>query len=115
MRRGYQKAIADSGKQFVLTDLGYEVTPDHVKPEREVGKPVNKLFVDSVPISWIDKGYVEEVIVDPAAYREKLEQEKAIRYRAYMDILLIGSEEEVKAESDKLEEVEEELRKLGDA
>lgn len=114
MRRGYQKAIADSGKQFVLTDLGYEVTPDHVKPEREVGKPVNKLFVDSVPISWVDKGYVEEVIVDPVAYREKLEQEKEVRHRAYMDILLTGSEEEVKAASDRLDEVEAELTRLGD-
>lgn len=114
MRRGYQKAIADRGKQFVLTDLGYDVTPDHVKQEREVGKPVNKLFVDSVPISWVDKGYVEELIVDPVAYREKLEQEKEVRHRAYMDILLTGSEEDVKEASDRLNEMEAELTRLED-
>lgn len=34
------KKEAESGKHFVLTVKGYERTPDRVKLEREVGKPV---------------------------------------------------------------------------
>lgn len=49
--------IAEPGKQFVVTEYGYKKTPDAVKPEREVGKPV-KGFEDKVPPSWIKKGYV---------------------------------------------------------
>lgn len=55
--------MAEKGKQFVLTQKGYLASPDKVKPEREVGKPVfpNLGFDTSVPISWITNGYVEEV------------------------------------------------------
>lgn len=55
----YRK-IAENGKHFVVTVKGYEHTPDKVKPERAIGKPV-KGYEYSVPQSWIDKGYVEEV------------------------------------------------------
>lgn len=48
------------GKQFVVTDEGYKHTPEAVKPEREIGKPIRG-YERSVPQSWIDKGYVEEV------------------------------------------------------
>lgn len=54
------KKEAESGKHFVLTVKGYERTPDRVKLERAVGKPV-KGYEYSVSQSWIDKGYVEEV------------------------------------------------------
>lgn len=53
------KVNAQKGKKFVLTKKGYEATPDEVKHERKVGETV-KGFEESVPISWIDKGYVEE-------------------------------------------------------
>lgn len=46
--------------------------------------------------------------------REKLEAEKEIRYKAYMQILLTGSEEDVREASKRLDEVEAELKKLGD-
>ena len=52
---------AQSGRQFLLTEYGYQETPDHVKHEREVGKPV-KGFETRVPVSWIEKGYVKEEI-----------------------------------------------------
>ena len=48
------------GKQFLLTEYGYRKTPDHVKHERAVGKPV-KGFESKVPVSWVMKGYVKEV------------------------------------------------------
>ena len=54
MRLGYSKAIADSGKQFVLTALGYEKTPERVKPERAVGKPI-KGYESAVPLLWAKK------------------------------------------------------------
>lgn len=54
------KKEAESGKRFVLTVKGYERTPDRVKLERAAGKSV-KGYEYSVPQSWIDKGYVEEV------------------------------------------------------
>lgn len=50
---------ADEGCVFVLTEYGYERTPEAVKRERAVGKPV-PLFSEKVPASWIKKGYVEE-------------------------------------------------------
>lgn len=50
---------ATKGKQFVLTEKGYNRTPDHVKRERKVGGPV-KGFETSVPMTWVEKGYVEE-------------------------------------------------------
>lgn len=59
----YQSAKA--GKVFVLTQKGYEETPDRVKQEREVGQPL-KGFEHSVPASWIKQGYVEEQ-ADPRA------------------------------------------------
>lgn len=52
--------IAQKGKHFVLTEKGYKKTPDNVKPERSIGKPL-KGFEYSVPTSWFEKGYVEEV------------------------------------------------------
>lgn len=55
----YKKSVKE-GKIFVLTRYGYEKTPTNVKPERAVGKPV-KEFEYSVPSSWIEKGYVEEI------------------------------------------------------
>lgn len=53
------KKSAARGKQFVLTAEGYKHTPDRVKPERAVGKPIRG-YERSVPQIWIDKGYVEE-------------------------------------------------------
>ena len=53
------KRIAENGKMFVLTEYGYQKTPDHVKPERAVGKPI-KNFETSVPVEWVEKGYVIE-------------------------------------------------------
>lgn len=50
---------AQSGKQFLLTEYGYNRTPDHVKHERKVGNPV-KGFETVVPASWVEKGYVVE-------------------------------------------------------
>lgn len=51
---------AGKGNHFILTEKGYEKTPDRVKPEREIGKPVAG-FECKVPSSWIEKGYVAEV------------------------------------------------------
>lgn len=59
MRMGSAKAMADSGKCFVLTEHGYNHTPEDVKKERKIGKPV-KGYEQSVPVSWVKKGYVEE-------------------------------------------------------
>lgn len=53
------KRYAENGKMFVLTECGYQRTPDHVKPERGIGKPV-KGFETSVPVEWVKKGYVIE-------------------------------------------------------
>lgn len=50
---------ARKGYQWVLTKKGYDATPDSVKGEREIGKPI-KNYNESVPSSWVDKGYVEE-------------------------------------------------------
>lgn len=62
---GKHKSNAAEGKQFVLTQKGYLATPDSVKPQREIGKPVfpNLGFDKSVPTSWLEKGYVEEVAI----------------------------------------------------
>lgn len=49
--------IASPGKLFILTQKGYDNTPDAVKRERAVGKPL-KGFEQKVPASWITKGYV---------------------------------------------------------
>jgi len=46
------------GSCFVLTAHGYECTPADIRPEREIGKPV-KGFERRVPLSWIEKGFVE--------------------------------------------------------
>lgn len=50
---------AKAGNIFLLTKKGFERTPDKVKQERKTGSPV-KGFEYNVPISWIDKRYVEE-------------------------------------------------------
>ncbi|GLG89146.1 hypothetical protein [Sellimonas catena] len=59
MRIGSTNAMADPGKKFVLTDYGYSRTPEAVKKERKIGKPITG-FEQKVPVSWIEKGYVEE-------------------------------------------------------
>ena len=53
---------AKKGYKWVLTEKGYAVTPNHVKHEREVGKPIfpNLGYGESVPASWVNKGYIEE-------------------------------------------------------
>ena len=53
------KQEAKKGKRFVLTEKGYDKTPDHVKHERKIGEPI-KGFETSVPVSWIHNGYVVE-------------------------------------------------------
>lgn len=58
---------AGKGNIFILTEKGYAETLEKVKPEREVGKPV-RVFEDSVPASWVEKGYVKEI---SASGREK--------------------------------------------
>lgn len=50
---------AKEGNIFVLTQKGYEATPDKVKKEREVGQPLRG-YAQDVPVSWIKEGYVEE-------------------------------------------------------
>lgn len=50
---------AEKDKVFVLTREGYERTPEHIKSERKIGEPV-KGYEHKVPLSWIEKGYVEE-------------------------------------------------------
>lgn len=52
--------IADEGCVFILTEAGYKRTPEAVKRERSVGKPV-PMFSTKVPASWVKKGYVKEV------------------------------------------------------
>lgn len=52
--------IAEPGKQFVLTEYGYDKTPESVKSERKIGRPL-KGFEERVPTSWLEKGYVEMV------------------------------------------------------
>jgi len=51
---------ASKNKHFVITDFGYEETPDDMKHERTVGKPLNG-YEFHVPYHWLKKGYVEEV------------------------------------------------------
>lgn len=53
------KKTAEKGKRFVLTKKGYEKTPDRIKTEREIGKPI-KGYENSVPVSWVENGYVTE-------------------------------------------------------
>lgn len=50
---------AQHGKHFTLTEKGYKNTPDHIKHERKIGEPVIG-FENSVPVSWIEKGYVKQ-------------------------------------------------------
>ena len=57
---GFYKTNAAAGNHFVLTQKGYDATPDHVKRERAVGKPVPS-FAESVFTSWVKKGWVVEV------------------------------------------------------
>lgn len=56
---GIYRQESTKGKQFVLTEKGYCRTPNHVKHERKVGDPI-KGFETSVPVTWIEKGYVIE-------------------------------------------------------
>ncbi len=59
MEMNWSYENAAEGKHFVVTELGYEKTPDKVKPERKIGEPIRG-FEYRVPVSWIEKGYVEE-------------------------------------------------------
>ena len=52
-----QSVLAHKGKQFVLTEFGFEQ-----KAPRAVF--CNKQGVTKVPKSWLDKGYVTEVLVE---------------------------------------------------
>ncbi len=54
-----RKKYTENGKQFILTEIGYNATPDKIKSERKIGKPV-KGYETSVPASWVEKGYVVE-------------------------------------------------------
>lgn len=58
---GYK--MARFGYEWVLTQRGYDKTPDEIQPYRAVGTPVWawSIYTDSVPVSWVAKGYVEEV------------------------------------------------------
>ena len=58
---GYYKTTAIQGNHFVLTQKGYEDTPDKLKSEREIGKPVYE-FEESVPTLWLQRGWVKEVL-----------------------------------------------------
>lgn len=60
MRKVFGYYIADDDKIFVCTEKGYQRTPENVKHERAIGKPI-PLFSTKVPTSWIEKEYVEEV------------------------------------------------------
>lgn len=51
---------AEMGDHFILTEKGYECSPEKVKAEREAGKPI-KGFEYKVPESWLSKGYVVSV------------------------------------------------------
>lgn len=51
---------AKKGMQFVLTEKGYNKTPDSMKHERKIGEPI-KGYEFGVPVSWIQKGYVVEI------------------------------------------------------
>lgn len=59
------KQLVRKGFKWVLTEKGYNATKEHIKHEREIGKPVfpNLGYDESVPDSWIKKGYVEEMII----------------------------------------------------
>lgn len=59
MKKECNGFVADPGCVFVLTAHGFDQTPDNVKRERAVGKPVPG-FAEKVPHSWVEKGYVEE-------------------------------------------------------
>jgi hypothetical protein len=51
--------ISDPGKQFVVTEKGFQVFSSYGKPV-EIGKPINKQLAEIVPYLWIAKGYVKE-------------------------------------------------------
>ena len=66
MNKSEKMKVAAPGNIFVLTQKGYDATPDHIKPEREVGKPVffkskYNAFSEVVPEGWLILGWVEEV------------------------------------------------------
>lgn len=54
---------AKEGFHYVLTQKGYEASNDLVKHERKVGQPVFHFYEFYVPLSWLKKGYVEEVLL----------------------------------------------------
>lgn len=52
---------AKTGYIFVLTEKGYRCTPDTVKLDRQAGESVRG-YERRVPVEWLKKGYVIEVI-----------------------------------------------------
>ena len=55
------REVAKPGNIFVLTESGYDFCSDSsVREEREVGKPIIG-FETSVPITWVNEGWVKEV------------------------------------------------------
>ena len=50
---------AGPGRVFVVTELGYRETPDNIKHERQIGKPL-KNYEKQIPIEWLESGYVQE-------------------------------------------------------
>lgn len=49
----------EDGRKYILTQKGYDESPEHVRHERKVGEPVTG-FETHVPESWVSKGYVME-------------------------------------------------------
>lgn len=54
--------IADDGKVFILTEKGYKATPDKIKFQRKIGKPL-KGYEDKVPNSWVENGWVRQEVI----------------------------------------------------
>lgn len=54
---------ATEGSVYILTEYGYKKTPEDVKAERTIGKPIPG-YETHIPASWEEKGYVIEVKED---------------------------------------------------
>ena len=50
----------DEGEIFVVTQLGFDSMPEHMKKENKVGKPM-KGYEKSVPEKLYVRGYFEKV------------------------------------------------------
>ena len=64
MKQIWNKCYAEVDNQFVLTEAGYEKTPDSVRSKRKVGKPIRH-FEKIVPALWVSEGWVIEVPAEP--------------------------------------------------